>query len=134
MSRKLLLVEDEPGLVMTLTDRLAAEGFDVESATDAHSGLARAMSGQFDVILLDTPPVLAVADTRVICPHADAVVMLSRWRKTPRHAVRSALRALDLENIFLAGVVLTQVDVREQARAGEGIAQYYPAYRKYYAD
>src|SRR6187455_3861362 len=38
---------------MTLTDRLAAEGFDVESATDAHSGLARATSGQFDVILLD---------------------------------------------------------------------------------
>jgi two-component system alkaline phosphatase synthesis response regulator PhoP len=53
VSRKLLLVEDEPGLVMTLTDRLAAEGFDVESATDAHSGLARATSGQFDVILLD---------------------------------------------------------------------------------
>ena len=38
---------------MTLTDRLASEGFDVESATDAHSGLARATSGQFDVILLD---------------------------------------------------------------------------------
>jgi two-component system alkaline phosphatase synthesis response regulator PhoP len=49
----LLLVEDEPGLVMTLTDRLAAEGFDVDSATDAHSGLTKATSGQFDVILLD---------------------------------------------------------------------------------
>ena len=53
MSRKLLLVEDEPGLVMTLTDRLASEGFDVESASDAHAGMARATSGQFDVILLD---------------------------------------------------------------------------------
>jgi two-component system, OmpR family, alkaline phosphatase synthesis response regulator PhoP len=52
MSR-LLLVEDEPGLVMTLTDRLMAEGYDVESATDAPSGLEMASSGSFDAILLD---------------------------------------------------------------------------------
>jgi two-component system alkaline phosphatase synthesis response regulator PhoP len=52
MSR-LLLVEDEPGLVMTLTDRLMAEGYDVESATDAPSGLEMATSGAFDAILLD---------------------------------------------------------------------------------
>src|SRR5688500_13815627 len=52
MSR-LLLVEDEPGLVMTLTDRLMAEGYEVESATDAPSGLEMATSGAFDAILLD---------------------------------------------------------------------------------
>ena len=51
--RKVLLVEDEPGLVMTLTDRLMAEGYDVESATDAPSGLEMASSGSFDAILLD---------------------------------------------------------------------------------
>jgi two-component system alkaline phosphatase synthesis response regulator PhoP len=38
---------------MTLTDRLAVEGFDVDSATDAHSGLAKATTGQYDVIVLD---------------------------------------------------------------------------------
>jgi two-component system, OmpR family, alkaline phosphatase synthesis response regulator PhoP len=38
---------------MTLTDRLAAEGFDVDSATDAHTGLAKATSGHYDVIVLD---------------------------------------------------------------------------------
>ncbi len=52
MSR-VLLVEDEPGLVMTLTDRLMAEGYEVESATDAPSGLEMATSGSFDAILLD---------------------------------------------------------------------------------
>ena len=50
---KVLLVEDEPGLVMTLTDRLMAEGYEVESATDAPSGLEMAASGSFDAILLD---------------------------------------------------------------------------------
>ena len=52
MSR-LLLVDDEPGLVMTLTDRLIAEGHDVETATDAPSGLELASTGSFDAILLD---------------------------------------------------------------------------------
>ena len=51
--RRLLLVEDEPGLVMTLTDRLLAEGYEVESATTAPSGLEMASAGGFDAILLD---------------------------------------------------------------------------------
>jgi two-component system, OmpR family, alkaline phosphatase synthesis response regulator PhoP len=53
VSRRLLLVEDEPGLVMTLTDRLAVEGFDVDSATDYHSGIAKGTTSHYDVILLD---------------------------------------------------------------------------------
>jgi two-component system alkaline phosphatase synthesis response regulator PhoP len=50
---RLLLVEDEIGLVMTLTDRLESEGFSVESARDAKSGLQRATEEHFDMILLD---------------------------------------------------------------------------------
>ncbi len=53
MASRLLLVEDEPGLVMTLTDRLVAEGYDVESVTDGDQGLTRAASGQFDLVILD---------------------------------------------------------------------------------
>jgi two-component system alkaline phosphatase synthesis response regulator PhoP len=52
-TRRLLLVEDEPGLVMTLTDRLTAEGYDVESAMDAPRALTAATSSPFDAILLD---------------------------------------------------------------------------------
>ena len=51
--RRLLLVEDEPGLVMTLTDRLMAEGYEVESVSDAVTGLSTATTGAFDAILLD---------------------------------------------------------------------------------
>ena len=50
---RLLLVEDELGLVMTLTDRLESEGFTVESARDAKSGLQLATEERFDMILLD---------------------------------------------------------------------------------
>jgi two-component system alkaline phosphatase synthesis response regulator PhoP len=52
---RILLIEDEPGLVMTLTDRLISQGYEVASESDGEAGLARAMSrtGPFDLILLD---------------------------------------------------------------------------------
>jgi two-component system alkaline phosphatase synthesis response regulator PhoP len=53
MSSRILLLEDEPGLVLTLSDLLAAEGYAVESAMDGRAGLARAASEPFDLIVLD---------------------------------------------------------------------------------
>jgi two-component system alkaline phosphatase synthesis response regulator PhoP len=50
---RLLLIEDEPGLVLTLTDRLSREGYAVETAADGESGLARAAADAFDLVLLD---------------------------------------------------------------------------------
>jgi len=50
---KILLVEDEAGLILTLTDRLMAEGFDVKSAMDGESGLNLALSETFDLLILD---------------------------------------------------------------------------------
>jgi two-component system, OmpR family, alkaline phosphatase synthesis response regulator PhoP len=51
--KRLLLVEDEPGLVMTLTDRLTREGYVVETTADGESALERATSEAFDLVLLD---------------------------------------------------------------------------------
>ncbi len=53
MSKRILLVEDEPGLVLTLTDRLTSEGYHIESARDGDSGLERASNEAFDAIVLD---------------------------------------------------------------------------------
>jgi two-component system alkaline phosphatase synthesis response regulator PhoP len=53
MSLRILLVEDEPGLVLTISDLLAAEGYDVDSAEEGERGLAKASAGNFDLIILD---------------------------------------------------------------------------------
>jgi two-component system, OmpR family, alkaline phosphatase synthesis response regulator PhoP len=50
---KVLLVEDEPGLVMTLTDRLVAEGYEVESVGDFSGAVERGTTGHHDLVLLD---------------------------------------------------------------------------------
>jgi two-component system alkaline phosphatase synthesis response regulator PhoP len=50
---KVLLVEDEEGLILTLTDRLVSEGFEVTSACDGKEGFDIASSQEFDIIILD---------------------------------------------------------------------------------
>jgi two-component system, OmpR family, alkaline phosphatase synthesis response regulator PhoP len=50
---RLLLIEDEPGLVLTLSDRLAREGYQVETSEDGEHGLERAATEAFDLVLLD---------------------------------------------------------------------------------
>jgi two-component system alkaline phosphatase synthesis response regulator PhoP len=53
MNQRILLCEDEAGLVLTLRDRLESEGFTVEVARDGETGLERATSESFDLIILD---------------------------------------------------------------------------------
>ena len=50
---KILLVEDEEGLIITLTDRLQSEGFEVRSAADGEAGSSLAQNESFDLIILD---------------------------------------------------------------------------------
>jgi two-component system alkaline phosphatase synthesis response regulator PhoP len=53
MASRILLVEDEPGLRLTLTDRLSSEGYTVECAADGDLGLRRASEEHFDLVILD---------------------------------------------------------------------------------
>ena len=53
MKKKILLIEDEPGLAANLQDRLQCEGYSVEVAQDGEAGLERATRDYFDLIILD---------------------------------------------------------------------------------
>jgi two-component system, OmpR family, alkaline phosphatase synthesis response regulator PhoP len=53
MSARVLLVEDEPSVSLTVSDLLSGEGYDVETEADGPAGLARASAERFDVIVLD---------------------------------------------------------------------------------
>jgi two-component system, OmpR family, alkaline phosphatase synthesis response regulator PhoP len=53
MMKRLLLVEDEAGLVLTLTDRFRREGYAIEHAGDGPGGLERASTESFDLVILD---------------------------------------------------------------------------------
>jgi two-component system alkaline phosphatase synthesis response regulator PhoP len=53
MDERILLVEDEPALCMTLTDRLHSEGYETDCAPDGEQGFRRATEGAYDLIILD---------------------------------------------------------------------------------
>ncbi|MFQ5742508.1 MAG: response regulator transcription factor [Acidobacteriota bacterium] len=53
MNKRILLVEDEPGLVLTLSDRLGSEGYEVKCASNGVEGFERATQEHFDLIILD---------------------------------------------------------------------------------
>jgi two-component system, OmpR family, alkaline phosphatase synthesis response regulator PhoP len=50
---RVLLVEDEKGLIVTLTDRLTSEGYEVISCTDGEAGFEKAVNEKFDLMILD---------------------------------------------------------------------------------
>lgn len=99
-------------------------------------------AGQFDQVILDSPPLLAVTDARIVAERADAVLLVVEWRSTPREIVRQALSALGQANGKLAGLVLNKVDFSKMGRYGYGYGygynyrhygRYYRATSKYYA-
>lgn len=92
------------------------------------------LRNNFDRIVLDLPPVLPISYTRILASRADAVVMAAHWRKTSSFALRAALRRLPEDQVNVAGVVLSQVDLRRRAYFKPlDPSFYYKQYREYYA-
>jgi capsular exopolysaccharide synthesis family protein len=95
--------------------------------------LIKDLSAQFDFVVLDTAPVLAVAETRDLAAKADAVLFLGRWSRTPAKAMELALDLVLQSGANLVGVALTQIDLRKQSRYGYGDQySYFEDYKKYY--
>lgn len=114
---------------------LAAQGDDSPELMtgDEMDRLLELVRGRFHATIIDTAPVLPIADARLILGKADASVFVVRWRKTPEAALRSALRMLPTDRVELAGVALTRVDMRKQAKFGYGDDSFYNSYKGYYA-
>lgn len=128
------IVKDSLSGAFLLPQRLDSKGVGLTESPRL-AELIEQVRERYDLVILDTPPVLPVDEARVIASMADGVVFLVRWRKTPSKAASVALRRLYDVHAEMLGAVLTLVDVREQERAGyEGGGTFLKAYRPYYAD
>ena len=115
----------------------------LQSGADSHEHLITGpafvdlidkLRGHFDRIVLDLPPILPVAATRILASRADAVVLAARWRKTSAFAIRAARRRLPEHQVNVVGVALNQVDIRRHAYFDRNdVAYYYHQYKEYYA-
>jgi succinoglycan biosynthesis transport protein ExoP len=86
----------------------------------------------YDLVILDAPPVQAMTEARVAAAIADATLLCVRWRSTPRAVLRHALELLEEAHAAVVGIVLTRVDARAHVRSGYADAEvYHRRYRRY---
>ncbi|NVJ98821.1 MAG: polysaccharide biosynthesis tyrosine autokinase [Alphaproteobacteria bacterium] len=80
---------------------------------------------QYDLVLLDTPPIMAVSDAMLISKYAESVMYVVQWEATPKGIVRSAVKQLSQTGVPIAGAVLTQVNLKRHRGYGYGDQGYY---------
>lgn len=124
-----------------------ALGIEVLAGSDAGSNAADLMASrrfgdlldalraEFDYIVIDSAPVLAVPDARVLAKQADAIAFAVHWSKTTRTQVRQGLEMLESVGAKVDGMVLTQVDHEKMKSYGYGGQYGYDGYASgYYSD
>jgi succinoglycan biosynthesis transport protein ExoP len=88
---------------------------------------------QYDVVILDSPPITAVSDALTLSRWVDATMLVVRWGATPREIAKTSLNKLFTSGARLCGAVLTQVDLRRGVFSPAEIEYYHKQNRSYYA-
>ncbi|VXC84808.1 GumC family protein [Sphingomonas sp. 8AM] len=128
-----ILREEQTGLdVLPLAPTVSTSPHMFE--TPEFTALLAELRRRYEHVVVDTAPVLAVADTRVLAHHFDALALLVRWRSTPARAARAALHQISSVGAGVTGVALTMVNLKVQSQSGYGDPSGYADYMKdYYA-
>jgi capsular exopolysaccharide synthesis family protein len=92
------------------------------------SELIADVKSRFDLVLLDSPPILGVSDASVLASEADLTIVVVQHRKLPRNMLLRVKTAVENVGGTLLGVVLNNVDIRSDNQY-----QYYTSYYTYYA-
>jgi uncharacterized protein involved in exopolysaccharide biosynthesis len=70
---------------------------------------------RFDLVVIDSPPILSVPDAKIIAGYVDKTVFLVKWRDTKRAAAIEGIRHFRSIGAEICGAVLTQVDPHKQS-------------------
>lgn len=102
-------------------------------ASQAMRHLVENLAKAFDLVIIDSAPVLPVNDTKILSQIVDTVLFVTRWEKTPREGVSNALRSLMDAHAPIAGIALARADMSRFQYYSYGYQDYH-YYNKYYAD
>ncbi|MGH1352215.1 MAG: GumC family protein [Methyloligellaceae bacterium] len=90
--------------------------------SESMKSLLQELRHEYDLIVLDTSPVMPVIDAKVLMEIVDSLVLVVEWDKTPKEAVRTILNTLDPERKKVAGIVLNKVEMKRMR--GYGVMSY----------
>ena len=130
---EVIVKDDLLGVDVLIGEQSDTNAADVFSS-DSFARLLTAVREIYDVIIIDTPPVLLVPDARVIAQHADAILFVVRWNWTTVGQVRDGLRMFESVNRKVSGLVLSQINTRQVRKFGDSdtYGLYAPYARSYY--
>lgn len=94
------------------------------------SAFLKELRGKYDRIIIDTPPVLAVPDARVMGQSVDTIIYAVKWDSTTHRQVQEGIKSLEAVNLRIAGLTLGQIDKRGMRKYGYGAD--YGNYEGYY--
>jgi succinoglycan biosynthesis transport protein ExoP len=152
---KMFRLHRSPGLAELITGESdATEVLQVDSASSAYvlgagnpvaspsdilqspdlPQVLRALCADFDTVIIDSPPVLAVDDASIVAQQADMTIMVVRWGWTKEISVTTALQKMSDLNIPVNGIVLSMVDSTKYGRYGYPDSEIFSrGLRKYYS-
>jgi polysaccharide biosynthesis transport protein len=87
-----------------------------------------ALRDHYDLIVLDGPSVIACANAELLCNAVEGVLLLVRSGETTRGVILAALRILQVYGVRTIGAVLNNVDMKQLARSGSDLAEFYNSY------
>lgn len=76
-------------------------------ASERFGDVVNELRAAFDMVVIDAPPILPVVDARIIADHADLIIYVMQWNKTPPALVKRAIRALSQNEHKFAGIVVS---------------------------
>lgn len=122
----IILRDEDTGLSVVVGSKRSEIPTDQLIASNAFARLIAAAVKNFEVVILDTPPVLPVVDGLYLSQYADAVVFVVRWSSTAQAEVRNALSRLEqAKNPEAPMLAILNQQVRSQSRYGKNYNGYY---------
>lgn len=96
--------------------------------SDRMKEVLKGLQERFDLVLIDTPPAIAVSDAVVLSVQCDGVLLVLRAQKTPAGAIQRVVERLETVGAKILGTVLVGADMRHP-----DYAEYRHYYRSYYS-
>lgn len=133
--------------LLTAAQHTAADGLSVLTCGDTPPNPAELLASrqftrlmhdaeqEFDLVLLDTPPLLAVSDPSIVAQHTDGLILVLRMNKNKRNTAKRSTEILQTNNIRVIGLVCNGTDAESEGYSyrdtyGEYLSSDEPAPRR----
>ena len=110
------IIRDEASGADILTTGAYDEDLSLLKYSDQISALLDRLKQNYDLVVIDSAPILSVSDSKVVAKMADHSILIVRWGKTRREVVNYVVEQMETVGARVSGIVLSMIDIKKHAR------------------